>query len=294
MFAKIVQINQKTKQIYRFSQHLTHRTIKKCLFLKYCSEIENNLHFGLSKIKAYVDEIKVIEKDKNEYKETIIACKPSLNRIASTNFMNEYSKQIRENINNNEDSFFDSKSILPINEKYDDEEDDESQESKKKIIKEIEKNLPVPVKEKNNEKFKILTIKKKLQRKTRSPNASAKKFEEDNNRAQYQKDFITQNSFCKLKKKKLVNSAKKEYSSTIFLGEGTNINGFKIFKDKDIGFNKFWQQYIHENNKDEDVSTDEEQKKIAKDFCKLELADAINEIKNKGWKEMINNYKYYY
>ena len=105
--------------------------------------------------------------------ESLIPCKPMLNSTASKAFMNEYSKSKRyqedklyffstaDSIDNNapkpHKAFFtstDSKSLILEDEKIQKEMDLEES------IKFQESNLPVSLKKKDNENFKILTMKK--------------------------------------------------------------------------------------------------------------------------------------
>lgn len=249
-FEDKIEIIKQNNQIINISCKPTLNSISSKNYLKKYSKIidENNFDSKYSFIQSesssesslinHMNEFsKTIDENNNNNIVSIIQSNTeSLNSISPINYCNNYSKLINED-SNNKDSFFLSKSNLSLSKTYEDKKskNEDSEESNKKIIKELAKKLPVPEKEKNNEQYKIVTIKKKLRRKEISPNTSARKFNEGLNRAYYEKEFMIQNSYYKLKKKKLVNSAKKYYSSTFFLGERVDKTEFKIFRDIDIG-----------------------------------------------------------
>ena len=56
-----------------------------------------------------------------------------------------------------------------------------------------------------------------------------------------------------------------------------------VFRDKDIGIYEYWQAHIHESHNDEDVETDDEQKKIARNFSISEVKEGLEYIKNHGY-----------
>jgi hypothetical protein len=119
--------------------------------------------------KATQEYIRTINKDSIEI---IIPSKPLLNSTASKSYMQEYSKSFKyqedfknsekENFFNQNDSLSDKNSENSdkniINEVAKDEED--SINNIDGLIKYQESHLPVPIKEKDNENFKILTMKK--------------------------------------------------------------------------------------------------------------------------------------
>ena len=227
--------------------------------------------------------------------ESIIPCKPMLNSTASKAFMNEYSKSKRyqedklyffstadsiENGHNplpNKGIFtsIDSKSLIL------EDEENEKEMDLEELIKFQEANLPVPLKKKDNENFKILTM-KKMKRKTMPPNKSVRKFAEDIEPL-YEKEFRIRNNFCSLLKRKIVHSLRRIYSSNFVLKKGKKEYNFMIFTDKDIGIYEYWQAHIHETNNDEDFDTDEEQKKLAKCFTLGEIKEAFSYVKNKSY-----------
>ena len=146
------------------------------------NKAQNPLQF-----KATQEYIRTINKDSIEI---IIPSKPILNSTASKSFMQEYSKskKYQEDLKNSqkENIFMPSspQSIQNaensddkiINEAPPDEEN--SIDSLEDLLKYQESHLPVPIKEKDNETFKILTM-KKMKRKTMPPNKSVRKFAED-------------------------------------------------------------------------------------------------------------------
>ena len=61
-----------------------------------------------------------------------------------------------------------------------------------------------------------------------------------------------------------------------------------VFRDKDIGMYEYWQAHIHESHNDEDVETDEEQKKLASNFSISEVKEGLEYIKNNGDDAFVN------
>ena len=265
-------------------------------------ENKENYEPNLLDFQKTQDLIRTINKDSIE---SYLPCKPMLNSTASKSFMQEYSKskKYQEDLKSLPDSdsprilqksnqiqsdsltndiIEEENSIISTNSIYDDLDE---------LIQYQKDHLPVPIKEKDNENFKILTM-KKMKRKTMPPNKSVRKFAEDRE-PQYEKEFRINNDFCKLLKKKPVHSSRRIYSSNFILGSGKNQKEFKIFRDKDIGVYEYWQTHIHENNNDEDVETDEEQKTLAKCFTLGEIKEAFMNIKNKSFEETFVNFNRY-
>ena len=239
--------------------------------------------------------------------ESIIQCKPMLNSTASKAYMNEYSKSKRYQ----EDKLYffstaetsDDQAINPLPHKLiftstetkspileDSEEPDENMDIEE-LIKFQESNLPVPIKKKDDESFKILTM-RKMKRKTMPPNKSVRKFAEDIE-PQYEKEFRIHNAFSSMKKKKPVHSTRRIYFSNFFLQRKKGKNeAFMVFRDKDIGIYEYWQAHIHESHNDEDVETDDEQKKIARNFSISEVKEGLEYIKNNGYDAFVNFNRY--
>ena len=235
--------------------------------------------------------------------ESIIPCKPLLTSTSSKAFMNEYSKtkQYKEDkinffsTSDSEDTFpipnpnkllFNStETQSPI---IEDREDSKYDMDTSELLKFQELNLPVPLKKKDDENFKILTM-KKMKRKTMPSYKSTRKFAEDKEPS-YEKDFRIHNNYCTLLKRKIVHSLRRIYSSNFVLKKGDKDFNFMIFRDKDIGIYEYWQAHIHETNNDEDFDTDEEQKKLAKCFTFGELKEALVYIKDKSFEECFINF----
>ena len=236
--------------------------------------------------------------------ESLIPCKPMLNSTASKSYMLEYSKtkKFQEDIQNfPSDEYFDiekkinnmkNKNSTPSTNSHTGiiEEEDSFSEIQD-LLKYQEQHLPVPIEEKNNENFKILTM-KKMKRKSMPPNKSVRKFAEDIE-PEYEKEFRIQNTFCKLLKRKVVHSMKRIYSSLFILGKGKNQVQFMIFRDKDIGVYEYWQAHIHESHIDEDVETDEEQKNLAKCYTLGEIKESFMFIKNRNFEDTFINLNRY-
>ena len=265
------------------------------------NESKENKEPNILPFKAKEELIRKIDKDSAE---SIIPCKPMLNSTASKSFMQEYyySKKFQEDLHIFPCS--DSNNIPEIANKNNNtpsttnshtgaikEEDEESINDIQELLKYQEEHLPVPIKEKDNENFKILTM-KKMKRKTMPPNKSARKFDEEIEPL-YEKEFRINNSFCKLLKRKVVHSYKRIYSSNFILSDGKKKREFRIFRDKDIGVYEYWQAHIHEAYNDEDVETDEEQKTLAKCYTLGEIKEAFSVIKNRDFEDIFVNFNRY-
>ena len=96
-----------------------------------------------------------------------------------------------------------------------------------------------------------------------------------------------------MKKKKPVHSTRRIYFSNFFLHKkkGKAV-AFMVFRDKDIGIYEYWQAHIHESHNDEDVETDDEQKKIARNFSISEVKEVLEYIKNNGYDAFVNFNRY--
>ena len=137
---------------------------------------------------------------------------------------------------------------------------------------------------------------KQMKRLSMPYNKSVRKFAEDIE-PQYEKEFRIHNAFSSMKKKKPVHSTRRIYFSNFFLHKkkGETIP-FMVFRDKDIGIYEYWQAHIHESHNDEDVETDEEQKKIARNFSISEVKEALEYINNNGNDAFVNfnRYEHFY
>ena len=237
--------------------------------------------------------------------ESIIPCKPMLNSTSSKAYMNEYSKSKRYQ----EDRllFFSTTDTIPEDQVLnglphkliftstdtkspilEDKEETQNEMDIEELLKIQESNLPVPIKRKDDENFKILTM-RKMKRKTMPPNKSVRKFAEDIEPL-YEKEFRIQKNYCHLLKRKMVHSLRRIYSSNFVLKKGRKEYNFMIFTDKDIGIYEYWQAHIHETQNDEDFDTDEEQKKLAKCFTLGELKEALVYVKDKSFEDCFVNF----
>ena len=250
--------------------------------------------------KATQDYYREINQDSIE---SIIPCKPMLNSTSSKAYMNEYSKSKKyqedkllffstsdttpeeQFPNPNKLLFNSTETNSPI---LEDREDSRYDMDIEELLKHQESNLPVPIEKKDNENFKILTM-KKMKRKTMPPNKSVRKFAEDIEPS-YEKEFRIQNNYCSLLKRKIVHSLRRIYSSNFVLRKGKKDFNFMIFRDKDIGIYEYWQAHIHEAHNDEDFDTDEEQKKLAKCFTLGELKEALVFVKEKTFEDCFVNF----
>ena len=243
-----------------------------------------------------------IKKINYDFSEVLIPIKPILNSTASKTLVKEYSKSNR---------YREDKAILfssieeiksaktpenmaeikkPLEEEPVSEQEPDDLEE---LLKYQESHLPVPLSKRNNEKFKILKM-KQLKRCSIPPNKSAKKFSEDIE-PKYEKEFRILNAFSTMKKRKPVHSTRRIYSSNYFLYKKKGVTEkFMVFRDKDIGIYEYWQAHIHETHNDEDVETDEEQKKLASNFSISEVKEGLEYIKNNGDDAFVNFNRYDY
>ena len=253
----------------------------------------NKIALNTSQIKNEI----YINKNLHDYTEAQLPSKPNLNIKASKALMKEYSNSKRYE----EDKLILFPSIeknqnVKISKKNEVEKQ-KIPEAKSKIndleelLKYQESHLPVPLSKKDNEKFKILKM-KQMKRISMPPNKSVRKFAEDREPL-YEKEFRILNSFSTMKKRKPVHSTRRLYSSNYFLhkDKGT-LEKFMVFRDKDIGIYEYWQAHIHETHNDEDVETDEEQKKIALNFCISEVREGLEYIRNYGNDSFVNFNRY--
>ena len=267
---------------------------------------ENN-EPNIPQFKATQEYYREIDKDS---KESLIPCKPMLNSTSSKAFMYEYSKS--KKYQEDKINFFSTNDTVSISEEpvlnpnkflfqstdtkspiIEDNKDSISNNDMEleDLLKFQESNLPVPLKKKDDESFKLLTM-KKMKRKTMPPNKSVRKFAEDIEPV-YEKEFRIQNNFCTLLKRKVVHSTRRIYSSNFVLKKGKKDVNFMIFRDKDIGIYEYWQAHIHEAQNDEDFDTDEEQKKLATCFTLGEVKEALVYVRDKKFEECFVNFNRY-
>ena len=154
-----------------------------------------------------------------------------------------------------------------------------------KIAKQSEL-LPVPVEKKNDEKYKILKM-HYLKKPSLPEYKSCQKYDE------YYKPFEDslnkKNDYFFLKKKKSIYSNSKVMKLEINLKNKNNEKNFPLYKDQDIGVYEYWQVPLIESRIDEDIESDEEQIKLAKKVCELDLLEGIKYIQNNGIESLANN-----
>ncbi len=265
-------------------------------------KIENNREENIPSFKATQEFIRLIDQDSIE---NILPCKPMLSSTASKTYMLEYSKSKKykedsKNFNFEESSNSPSSEITSNKSNNFSRsstntntilEEDDSIYDLREILKYQEEHLAVPISQKDNENYKILTM-KKMKRKSMPPNKSLRKFAEDME-PKYEKEFRVNNSYYKLLKKKMVHSTMRVYSSSFILGDEKNHVNFMIYRDKDIGVYEYWQAHIHESRNDEDIETEDDQKKLAGIFVLGEIKEAFSVIKNRNVEDIfVNFYRY--
>ena len=270
-------------------------------FSSYSISDQENKEPNIPQFKATQEYYREINQDSIE---SIIPCKPMLNSTSSKAYMKEYSKSKRYQ----EDKLYffsttdtvEEQALNPLPHKLiftstetkspilEDMEDTDENMEIEDLIKFQESNLPVPLKRKDDENFKILTM-RKMKRKTMPPNKSVRKFAEDIEPL-YEKEFRIQNNYCHLLKRKVVHSLRRIYSSNFVLKKGKKEFNFMIFTDKDIGIYEYWQAHIHEAQNDEDFDTDEEQKKLATCFTLGEVKEALVYVRDKCFEDCFVNF----
>ena len=91
----------------------------------------------------------------------------------------------------------------------------------------------------------------------------------------------------------MVHSTMRIYSSSFTLGDDKNLVDYMIYRDKDIGVYEYWQAHIHESRYDEDIETEDDQKKLAGIFALGEIKEAFSVIKNRNVEDIfVNFYRY--
>jgi hypothetical protein len=178
--------------------------------------------------------------------------------------------------------------------------------------------LQIPKERSNDEKFKILAI-KKLRKHTHKDNKSTSKAEThsrkswnsnenvdnlNNNNINSQNSEYSQNSqysnpesmlefdLFNKKRRKIVHSVKRIYASEIGFFNPTNEREqtkFRIYKDSEIGFNPDWQKYLRESKADEDILTDEELLSNAQKFTQKSLMESIMLVSSDKECSYVNN-----
>ena len=230
--------------------------------------------------------------------QVIVQCKPMMNSTASKTLIKEYSESKRykedklilfpsiKESNKEKENIVNNHEISNIKENYESDTDDIEE-----IIRYQEKHLPVPLSKKDDEKYKILKM-KQMKRVSMPSNKSVRKFAEDIE-PKYEKEFRIHNAFSSMKKKKPVHSTRRIYFSNFFLHKKKGEKeAFMVFRDKDIGIYEYWQAHIHESHNDEDVETDDEQKKIARNFSISEVKEGLEYIRNNGIDAFVNFNRY--
>jgi hypothetical protein len=207
------------------------------------------------------------------FPETLQNSKPSLNAVESRNKLFYFTKsktyledeetklEVTE-CENNENAY-------PIEEdEGKEEEENKNNENESDIsiyedphqmlLNDLKKNLPVPEEKKDDEAFKILKI-KEMRKKSLPPFKSVRavdsyllsnpknNFENGNNTLI--KLINLDLNYSLVKKKKIVQSAKKVYSSVLTLTTpNPNRNyRFPIYRDNEIGINDYWQEHLIES-----------------------------------------------
>jgi hypothetical protein len=210
--------------------------------------------------------------------------KPTLTSQSSKKFLLEYSKskKYEEDKELYNEMYKDNKSKIFDNENnnYNSNNLNDTIDEYQELLLNQEKNLPVPIEKKNDEKFKLMKM-RQMKRKSFPANKSVRKYEDLEN--EYEKDLNTIVKYSTLKKKKITQSTKKIYSSFIeFKDKNNKKQIFFVFSDRDIGIYEYWQNKIIESKNDEDIDTDNEQLKLAVSYSIGEINEAFDYIcKNK-------------
>ena len=148
------------------------------------------------------------------------------------------------------------------------------------IINYQQKHMVVPINRKDDEGFKLLTM-KNIKKKSLPVYKSAKKIED----IEARKELDSAIEYSIVKKKAITHSVKKNlYIIHRLYDEEDKEYKFPLFKDADIGINQYWQNHLVESNEDEDIDTDEEVLESAVSCTLSELEEALNEVREKGIK----------
>ena len=220
--------------------------------------------------------------------------KPTLTSQSSKNFLLEYSKskKYEEDKELYNEMYKDNKSKIFDNENnnYNSNNLNDTIDEYQELLLNQEKNLPVPIEKKNDEKFKLMKM-RQMKRKSFPANKSVRKYEDLEN--EYEKDLNTIVKYSTLKKKKITQSTKKIYSSFIeFKDKNNQKQIFFVFSDRDIGIYEYWQNKIIESKNDEDIDTDNEQIKLAVSYSIGEIKEAFEFICKKKKDAFVNFNRY--
>ena len=225
--------------------------------------------------------------------------KPTLTSQSSKKFLLEYSKskkyeedkELYNEIYNKEGKTNLSKILdNENNSNYNNNNLNDTIDEYQELLLNQEKNLPVPIEKKNDEKFKLMKM-RQMKRKSFPANKSVRKYEDLEN--EYEKNLNTIVKYSTLKKKKITQSTKKIYSSFIeFKDKNNQKQIFFVFSDRDIGIYEYWQNKIIESKNDEDIDTDNEQIKLAVSYSIGEIKEAFEFICKKKKDAFVNFNRY--
>jgi hypothetical protein len=225
--------------------------------------------------------------------------KPTLTSQSSKKFLLEYSKskkyeedkELYNEIYNKEGKTNLSKILdNENNSNYNNNNLNDTIDEYQELLLNQEKNLPVPIEKKNDEKFKLMKM-RQMKRKSFPANKSVRKYEDLEN--EYEKNLNTIVKYSTLKKKKITQSTKKIYSSYIeFKDKNNKKQIFIVFSDRDIGIYEYWQNKIIESKNDEDIDTDNEQIKLAVSYSIGEIKEAFEFICKKKKDAFVNFNRY--
>ena len=147
--------------------------------------------------------------------------------------------------------------------------------------------LAVPFDKFNDEKYKLLRM-KNLKMKQKPEYKSSQKPEDYKS---YYNCLDQKKNYSLLKRKKMVYSEKNKLILHMTFYKNENSEIFPLYRDDDIGIFEYWQCPLQETKVDEDMDTDDEQKKLAAKVCKRDIMEGVDFLKKNGDK-CINNLKY--
>ena len=147
--------------------------------------------------------------------------------------------------------------------------------------------LAVPFDKFNDEKFKLLRM-KDLKMKQKPEFKSTQRPEDYKT---YYNCLENKKNYSLLKRKKMVHSEKNKLilHMTFYKNEISEI--FPLYRDDDIGIFEYWQSPLQETKVDEDIDTDDEQKKLAGKVCNRDISEGVSYVKKNG-DNCINNLKF--
>lgn len=157
--------------------------------------------------------------------------KPELTSIESKMILKEYSlsKRYKEDI----DAYNEHKTDI--------NQPGELKSEYEKLVDYQLAHLPIPIDKADDDKYKLIAM-QKMKRVSLPVYKSAKM--DDELKPSYQKHFNSSMEYSIMKRKKRVNSTKKDYTMVLPLYLKHKAIEFPLFNDKQIGIYEYWQEHM--------------------------------------------------